>query len=83
MLGRATGKFRFIRLTTARTWGKPPPSPLHYILCMAIGLTPKCHFVPRLPSGNLEIPTTGTPTTLGAHNFACKPPIKMKSEAKV
>ncbi len=25
---RATGKHRFTRFTTARTWGKPPPSPL-------------------------------------------------------
>ncbi len=24
--GRATGKHRFTRLTTTRTWGKPPPS---------------------------------------------------------
>jgi hypothetical protein len=28
VLGQAMGKLRLIRLTTARTWGKPPPSPL-------------------------------------------------------
>ncbi len=25
--GRATGEHQFTRLTTTRTWGKPPPSP--------------------------------------------------------
>ncbi len=39
--------------------------------------TPKCHFVPELPNGNLKIPTVGIPTTLGAHNFACKLMIEM------
>jgi len=43
----------------------------------------KCHFVPRLQSGNPEIPKVGIPTTLGAHNFVCKPPIEMKFEAKL
>jgi hypothetical protein len=27
--------------------------------------------------------SVGTPTTLGPHNFMCRPPIKMKSEAKL
>jgi len=31
--------------------------------------TLKCHFVLGLPSGSLEIPTIGIPTTLGAHNL--------------
>jgi len=48
-----------------------------------MGPTPKCHFVLGLPSGSPEIPTTGTPKTLGAHNFACKPSIYMRSEAKL
>ncbi len=65
--------------------GKPPPSPLQYTLCLAIGLALKCHFVPRLPSGSPKIPivrstqVAGVPT-LGAHNFVCKPPIKIRSE---
>ncbi len=49
---------------------KPPPSPLEYTLCMAMGPTPKCHFVLRLPSGSPEIPKVGTPATLGVHSFA-------------
>ncbi len=83
VLGRATGKFELTRFTTARTWGKPPPSPLYYTLCLATGPAPKCHFVSRLPSGSPEIPTIRTPATLGVHNFACKPPIEMRSEAKL
>jgi hypothetical protein len=80
---RGMGKHRLVKLTTTRTWGKPPPSPLQYIMCMATGLAPKCHFVPRLPSGSLEIPKIGTPTTLGGHNFVCKTPIEMRSKSKL
>jgi hypothetical protein len=42
------GLGRLTRFSTARTWGKPPPSPLYYTLCLAMGPTPKCHFVPGL-----------------------------------
>ncbi len=55
MHGRATGKHGLTRLTIAWTWGNPPPSPLYYSLCLAIGVAPKCHFVPGLPSWNPEI----------------------------
>jgi hypothetical protein len=41
---------------------------------MAMGPTPKCHFVLGFPSGNFEIPKIGTPATLETHNFVCKPP---------
>ncbi len=46
-----------------------------------MGLAPKCHFVPKLPSGGPKIPKVGTLATLGAHNFACKPSIEMRSKA--
>jgi len=52
-------------------------------LWLATEAAPKCHFVQRLPSGSLEIPTIRTPTTLGAHNFACMLSIEMKVEAKL
>ncbi len=81
--GQSTSKHKLTRLTMARTKGKPPPSPLQYTLCLAMGPAPKCHFVAGLPSGNFEIPNIGTPTTLGAHNFVCKPLIEMKSKAKL
>jgi hypothetical protein len=67
--GRTTSKHELTRLTTARTWGKPPPSPLYYTLCLATGLAPKCHFVLGTPNESPEIPTIGIPTTLGAHNL--------------
>ncbi len=34
-------------------------------------------------SRDSQIPTTGTPATLGAHNFVCKPLIEMRSKAKL
>jgi len=44
--------------------GKSPLSPLQYNLCRATRLVLKCHFVPGLPSGNLEISKVGIPATL-------------------
>ncbi len=71
------------RLTTARTWGKPPPSPLQYSLCLAMGPTPKCHFVSRLPSWSPEILKIGIFTILETHNFVCRLSIKVKSKEKL
>jgi hypothetical protein len=34
-------------------------------------------FCPETPNGNPKIPKIGSPVILGAHNFVCKPPIKM------
>ncbi len=47
---------------------------------MAMGPASKCHFVLGLLNGNPEIPKVGTPLTLGAHNFVCKPLIEMRSK---
>jgi hypothetical protein len=48
------GRLGLTRLTTARTWGKPPPSPLYYIMCFSTRPTSKWHFVPRLPKLGLS-----------------------------
>jgi hypothetical protein len=48
-----------------------------------MGPTPKCHFVLGLPSESPKIPTIGVPTTLGPHNFVCKPLIEMRSKVKL
>jgi hypothetical protein len=53
--------------------------PLLYSLCLAIGPTPKCHFVLGFPSGGPEISKIGIPTTLEAHNFVCRPLIEVRS----
>jgi hypothetical protein len=58
--------------------------PPYSILCATPwGPHPNDHFVPGLPSGSLEIPSAGTPATLRAHNFLCRPPIVMQSKAKL
>ncbi len=63
--------------------GEPPPSPLYYVLCVATKLAPKWHFVSRFASGSPEIPKVGIFTTLGAHNFVCRPSIEMRSKEKL
>ncbi len=83
VLGWVMGDFGLTRLTTAWTWGKPPPSPINYTLQLSTGATSKWLFVPGLPSGSPEIPTTGILATLKAYNFLCKPPIAMRSKAKL
>ncbi len=83
VLGRATGNLD--------TQDSPRPGlegshhlPPYSILCVTPwGQHPNGHFVPRLPSGSPEIPSTGIPATLRAHNFLCRPPIAMRSEAKL
>ncbi len=80
----AMGVHELIKLTMAKTWGRPPPSPLKYFLCLAIGATPKCHFPQDSQVRSLlEILEIGIPTTLEAHNFLCKPPIEVKFQAKL
>jgi len=77
------GKHEFTRFIKAQTWGKTPPSPLYYSLCLATGLAPKCHFVSGFPSWNpviLEIFEIKTPTTLEADNFFFRPLIEMISK---
>jgi hypothetical protein len=80
---RLTRFTRLTRLIMTRTWGKPPSSPLYYTLCLFTRPTSKWHFISGLPSGSPEIAKVGTLVTLGAHNFACKPRIEMKNEAKL
>jgi hypothetical protein len=36
-----------------------------------------------LPNGSLKIPKVGTSTTLGAHNFVCRPLIEMRFKTKL
>jgi len=45
-----------------------------------MGLAPKCHFVPTLPSGSPEIPKIRILAILEAHNFVCRAPIEVRSE---
>jgi hypothetical protein len=69
VLGGATNDPRLTKLITAQTWWKPPPSPLSYVMCLAMGLAPKWHFVLGLPSVSPEIYKIETLTILGAHSL--------------
>jgi hypothetical protein len=40
-------------------------------------------FVLGLPNVSPEIPKVGSPSTLGAHNFVYRPPIKMRPKTKL
>jgi hypothetical protein len=74
------GKHRLTRLTTARTWGKPPPSPYNIIYSWPWGQYPNVILSRDSHVGSPEI---GTLVTLKAHNFLCKPLIEMKSKEKL
>jgi hypothetical protein len=52
-------------------------------MCLSMRLALECHFVLGLPSGSLEIPKIGIPTTLDIDNFVYRRPIKVKSKAKL
>ncbi len=83
VLVRATGDFRFTRLTTARIWGKPPPSPIQCTLHLPAGVASEWFFVSGLPVGSPEIAKVVTHATLQNHNFWCRPPIGMMFEPKL
>jgi hypothetical protein len=51
------GQHGHTRLTTAQTWGKPPPSPLWYTLHLSKGPTFKWLFVPGLQLKVLQLCT--------------------------
>ncbi len=59
MLGEATAKLGFTRLTMARTWGKPPPSLLEYTLHLSMGVTSKWPFVRDSQVGIAKFPPLG------------------------
>jgi hypothetical protein len=49
-------QLRFTRLTTVRTWTKPPPSPLYYTLCLSTRPISKWFFVLGLQMGVPKFP---------------------------
>ncbi len=58
--------------------------PPYSILCDSPGSPhPNGFSLPGLPRGSPEIPPTGTPGILRAHNFLCKAPIATRSEEKL
>ncbi len=83
MLGRATGN--------TDTQDSPRPElggshhlPPYSILCgWPRSLHPNGFSLPGLPSGSPEIPPVGTSATLEPHNFASRPPIEVRSKAKL
>ncbi len=64
-------------------WGKPPPSPIQYFLRLSARHTSEWLFVPGLPKGSLEIGKVWTFTTLRNYNSSLRPPIRVRSKAKL
>ncbi len=83
VLGQAMGNYGLTRFTTARTRGKPPPSPIQYSLHLFAAPTSEWLFVPRLPRRNLEILSVWTLGTLQGHHSLLGPPIGMRSKTNL
>ncbi len=83
MLGQATGDFGLTRFTTARTRGKPPPSPIQHSLRFFVAPTFEWFFILRLPRGSPETISIWTLVTLWGYNSLLKPPIEMRFEANL
>jgi len=47
------------------------------------GANTQMSFCLETPKWDSEIPKIETPVTLEAHNFVCKPPIEVRSQAKL
>ncbi len=71
------------RLTTARTRGKPPPSPIQYILQLSAEATSKWLFFPGLSSWSPETVSGWSPRTLDAHSSSPQTRIGTRSEPKL
>ncbi len=83
VLGRATGNSDTQDSPRPELGGSHHLPPYSILYASSRGPHPNGLFVPRLPSGNPEIATTRTSTTLRAHNFLCRPLIAMRSKAKL
>jgi len=79
----AACKHRLTRFTMTQTWGKPPPSPYSILCAWPRGLHPNVILSRDSRVGSPEIFEFGTLTTLEAHNFLCRPPIEVRSKAKL
>jgi hypothetical protein len=63
--------------------GEATTFPLILFSMPSHGASTQMSFAPKLPSWSPKIPKIGTSTTLGAHNFFCKPLIEMTFEVKL
>ncbi len=71
------------RLTTSRTWGKPPPSPISYTLQLSAEATSKWLFFLGLPRRSPETISSWSPGTLGPHISRLPTPIGARYELKL
>ncbi len=83
VLRRATGNMETQDSPRHELGGSHHLSPYSILCASPRGPHPNGLLVPGLQSESPEIATTRTPATLRAHNFLCKPPIAMRSEAKL
>ncbi len=76
---RTTSKHRLMRLTMARTWGKPPPIPLIVFFVPHHEAYTQRSFCPKNP----KILKIEILAILNAHNFSCKSLIEVRFKAKL
>jgi hypothetical protein len=72
------GKPGLTRLIIAQTWGKAPPSPLYYSLCMATWQHPNVILSQDSQVGSPKILEIKLLAILEAHNILCRPLIEVR-----
>ncbi len=77
------GKFGLTRLTTAWTWGKPPPSPLivYYVPLHEAHI--QMAFCPETPKWESQNSQSWDLMTLGPHKLVCRPLIEIRFKTKL
>jgi len=80
---QAMGKHALIKLSTAQTWGKPPPSPCSILYAWSHGLHPNVILSRDSQVRSTEILKIGIIAILEAYNFVCRLSINVRSEPKL
>ncbi len=83
VLGRATGNMDTQDSPRPKLGGSHHLPPYSILYGWPRSLHPNGFSLSGLPSGSPEIPPTGTLATLEPHNFASRPPIEVRSKAKL
>jgi hypothetical protein len=83
VLGQTMGNLGLTKLIIARTQRKPPPSPIYYSLRLFARPTSTRFFILGLLKGNPKTAKVWITATLRDYNFAFRPLIGMRFQAKL